>query len=203
MSGRMRFLLASLVGLVLAGIVHIGVVLSIPRLAEGDPLTRARASESLDHPLRIHTLPTRDAPAPAPAPEEAWLPNPDPSSAIGVCAYDLDDGPMRVSAKTGSLALSLAVPSRRGAFYAVTDQAAVRGSLELVVMTRAQYDEALASEEEASRDLRIVAPDHKGFAVVRVLAGLPSQRALANAAVDAVSCSIDSPDEPTAPEPSR
>lgn len=199
MSGRMRFALASLVGLVLAGLVHIGVVLAIPWLSEGDPLTRARASESLDHPLRIHTLPTRDAPAP----EEAWLPNPDPSVAVGVCAYDLDDGPMRVSAKTGPLALSLAVHGRRGAFYAVTDQAAVRGSLELVVMTRAQYDEALASEDEASRDVRIVAPEHKGFAVVRVMAALPSQRAMANAAVEGVSCSIDSPEEPTDPEPAR
>ena len=119
--------------------------------------------------------------------------------AVGVCAYDLDDGPMRVSARTGALTLSIAVHGRKGAFYAVTDQAAVRGSLDLVIMTRGQYDEALASEDEnqVNRDVRIVAPEREGYAVVRVIAALPSQSAMANEAVDAVSCSIDAPDEPT------
>ncbi|GJE29346.1 DUF1254 domain-containing protein [Methylobacterium organophilum] len=195
MSPRNRFLLATACGLVLAGMVHIATVLSIPRFAEGDAFSHARASESLDHPLAVHTLATGENPGPA----ESWLPIPDPAVAVGVCAYDLDDGPMRVSAKTGALTLSLAVHGRRGAFYAVTDQAAVKGALDLVVMTRAQYDEALASDDESepSRDVRIVASDREGFVVVRVMAGLPSQRAMANEAVQAVSCSIDSPDEPT------
>lgn len=201
-SRRFRFLLATLSGLVLAGIVHIGVVLSIPRFAEGDAMTLARGSETLDHPLRIHTLATADNPNPE---EAKWLPIPDPAVAVGVCAYDLDDGPTRISAKTGSLTLSLAVHSRRGAFYAVTDQAALRGSLDLVIMTRAQYDEALANEDEdtINRDVRIVAPEREGYAVVRVIAALPSQRAMANDAVDAVSCSIDSPAEPEPDEPAK
>ena len=46
-------------------------------------------------------------------------------------------------------------------------------------------------------EIRTVAPDREGFAVVRVIAGLPSQNAMANEAVDTVSCSIDAPDEPT------
>ena len=195
MISRGRFLFATLCGLVLAGIVHIGTVLSIPYFAEGDAFSLAKGSESLDHPLRIHTLATAGTPAPA----VAWLPIPDPAVAVGVCAYDLDDGPMRVSARAGALTLSIAVHGRRGAFYAVTDQAALRGSLDLVIMTRAQYDEALADEDEnaVSRDVRIVAPEREGYAVVRVIAALPSQRAMANEAVEAVSCSIDAPEEPT------
>ncbi|GEO98017.1 DUF1254 domain-containing protein [Methylobacterium haplocladii] len=195
MSTRGRFILATLCGLVLAGIVHIVTVRAIPYFAQGDAFSRARSSESLDHPLRIHSLAVAGAPAAA----EAWLPIPDPAVAVGVCAYDLDDGPMRVSARTGALTLSIAVHSRKGAFYAVTDQAAVRGSLDLVIMTRGQYDEALASENEneVNRDVRIVANEREGYAVVRVIAALPSQSAMANDAVDAVSCSIDAPDEPT------
>jgi uncharacterized membrane protein len=185
-----RVLYATLCGLVLAGLVHVATVLAIPLLSESDALSRARTSESLDHPQRIYTLSTGDNPAPA----EAWLPIPDPAVAVGVCAYNLADGPMRVSARTGALMLSLAVHGRRGAFYAVTDQAAVRGALDLVVLTRAQYDEALANEDEnePSRDVRIVAPERQGYVVVRVIAGLPSQRPAANAAVQAVSCTIDS-----------
>ncbi|GJE56879.1 MULTISPECIES: DUF1254 domain-containing protein [Methylobacterium] len=195
MSTRGRLILATLCGLVLAGIVHIVTVRAIPYFAQGDAFSLARSSESLDHPLRIHSLAVAGVPAPA----EAWLPIPDPAVAVGVCAYDLDDGPMRVSARTGALTLSIAVHSRKGAFYAVTDQAAVRGSLDLVIMTRAQYDEALASEDEnqVNRDVRIVAPEREGYAVVRVIAALPSQSAMANDAVDAVSCSIDAPEEPT------
>ncbi|KAB1075553.1 DUF1254 domain-containing protein [Methylobacterium planeticum] len=190
---RPRFLFATLCGLVLAGLVHIVTVLAIPALSESDALTRSGTSESLDHPQRIYTLSTGDNPAPA----EAWLPIPDPSVAVGVCAYNLEDGPMRVSARTGPQMLSLAVHGRRGAFYAVTDQAAVRGALDLVILTRAQYDEALANddENEPSRDVRIVAPERQGYVVVRVIAALPSQRPAANEAVQAVSCTIDSPSE--------
>lgn len=189
----LRLAYATLCGLTLAGLVHVATVLAIPLLSETDALSRARASESLDHPQPVHTVATAASPAPA----EAWLPIPDPAVAVGVCAYDLADGPLRVSARTGPLMLTLAAHGRRGAFYAVTDQAAVRGALDLVILTRAQYDEALANddENEPSRDVRIVAPDRQGFVVVRALAGLPSQRGAANAAVQAVACSIDSQNE--------
>jgi uncharacterized membrane protein len=192
-----RFLFATLCGLLLAGVVHIGVVLTIPSLSEADALSRARTGTSLDHAMRVHTLATSNDPAPA----EAWLPIPDPAVAVGICAYDLGEGPLRVSARTGPLMLSLAVHGRRGAFYAVTDQAAVRGALDLVVLTRAQYDEVLAEEDEndVSRDVRIVAPDREGYVVVRVVAALPSQRASANEAVQAVSCTVDSPNEEPKP----
>ncbi|MCP1546894.1 MULTISPECIES: DUF1254 domain-containing protein [Methylorubrum] len=196
---RGAFWLATACGLVIAGIVHIATVLAIPRFSEGDAFTRAQASETLDHPLRIHGL------AGVPTANGEWLPNPDPAVSVGVCSYDLDDGPMRVSAQAGSLMLSVSMHGRRGAFYAVTDQAAVRGGLDLVVMTRAQYDEALANDVagEVTRDVRIVAPARRGFAVVRVIAALPSERAVADAAVQAVSCTIDSPAEPTGEEPGK
>lgn len=193
MTQRGRILLATLVGLVLAALVHVAVVLAIPTLSEVDALSRARSSETLDHAMAVYTLATGDAPAPT----EAWLPIPDPAVAVGLCAYNLADGPMRVSARTGPLMLSLAVHGRRGAFYAVTDQAAVRGALDLVILTRAQYDEALANEDDndVTRDVRIVAPDREGFVVVRVIAALPGQRPSANAAVQAVSCTVDTPTE--------
>ena len=201
MSPRGRFLLATLAGLVLAGLVHGVVVLLIPRLSETDALSRARSSEALDHPMPVNIVSAGDAAGQAPGRAETWLPIPDPSVAVGLCAYDLADGPMRVSARTGPLMMSLAVHGRRGAFYAVTDQAAVRGALDLVVLTRAQYDEALANadEDEVSHDVRIVAPETRGYVVVRVIAALPSQRPAADAAVQAVSCTVDSPAEDSKP----
>lgn len=195
MSPRGRLWLATACGLVLAGLVHIVVVLAIPSLSESDALSRARAGQGGEGGMRIFALATGDTPPAA----EAWLPIPDPVVAVGLCPYDLTDGPLRVAARTGPLMMSVAVHGRRGAFYAVTDQAAVRGALDLVILTRRQFDEALANEDEneVSRDVRVVAPNTKGFVVVRVIADLPSQRAAANAAVQAVSCTVEGAGEDT------
>ncbi|MGS0639886.1 hypothetical protein ACU8YC_27780, partial [Citrobacter sp. VF227] len=74
--------LAALIGLVLAGIVHIAAVLAIPALSDTDAVSRARTSENLDHPQSIYAVATGDDPSPP----EAWLPIPDPAVAVGVCA---------------------------------------------------------------------------------------------------------------------
>ncbi|GJD64956.1 DUF1254 domain-containing protein [Methylobacterium frigidaeris] len=193
-----RFILATLCGLVLAGLVHVATVLAIPYLAAGDAMARARATLANDTSVLVHAAeaggPAEQAPA---QPAEGWLPPQDPAVAVGVCAYDLDDGPVRITAETGPLIETIALHGRSGAYYAITDQAAVRGTVELVIMTRRQFDEALATadEDERNRDMRIVAPSRQGFVSVRVLAGLPSQQAQANEAARSVSCTIDGPDE--------
>ena len=164
-----QFLLATICAFVLAGIVHLATVLAIPHLAEKDAFSRLRATLSTD----------RSEIVAAPGDQGTWLPYPDPDVALSTCAYTLDEGPVRVSARTGALFQSLSLHARTGGvFFAITDRAAIRGALDLVVMTRRQLDEALASEDpdEPSRDVRIVSPAREGLVVVRVLAVFPSQR---------------------------
>ena len=187
-----RFLLATLVGLVLAGIAHLSAILAIPWLAERDALTRLAETATADHSVVIQ------AAAGAPDNGQPWLPRPDPALAVGACAFNLAEGPVRVSARMGALFESISVHGRgTGAFYAVTDRAAVRGALDLVILTQRQLDELLAREEEdePSRDVRIVAPTQRGFVIVRALADLPSERALADEAARSVACTIDAPSE--------
>lgn len=184
MSERARFILATLCGLVLAGIVHIAIVLAAPRFAEHDAFTRLRDTITADKAQIVA----------APGTARSWLPHPDPAVAVAACAFDLAEGPMRVSTKTGSLFESISLHAKGGnVYFAVTDRAAVRGDLELVVMTRRQLDEALAEEDEdePSRDVRIVAPRREGLVIVRVAAPYPSQRREAEEAAKAVSCAID------------
>ncbi len=98
---------------------------------------------------------------------------------------------VRVATKTGALFQSISLHAKGGSvFFAVTDRAAIRGELELVVMTRRQLDEALAEEDvdEPSRDVRIVAPRREGLIIVRVAAPFPSQRREAEEVAKSVSC---------------
>jgi uncharacterized membrane protein len=184
MSDRARFVLATLTGLVLAAIVHVVAVLLMPWLSERDAYSRLRATLTAD----------RSELVAAPGAADSWLPHPDPAVAVAACAYQLDEGPVRISAKTGALFQSLSFHARGGgAYFAVTDRAAVRGALEIVVMTRHQLDETLALEDldEPSRDVRIVAPNPQGVVVVRALAAFPSLREEAVEAAKSVSCTID------------
>jgi uncharacterized membrane protein len=178
MKGWGRILLATACGLALAGIVHVSAVLGIPWLSEQDAFSRLRGTLAAD---QSELVATPDG--------GTWLPRPDPAATLAACAYNLDEGPLRVSARTGPLFEALAFHARGGGiFFAITDRAAVRGGLDLVVMTQSQLDEAQANEDEPSRDVRIVAPRREGLVIVRVVAPFPSQREEAAAAAKSASC---------------
>ena len=176
-----RFVVATLCGLVLAAMVHIAAILAMPYFAEGDALSRLRATAAANSAELLDAGST-------------WLPTPDPAVAVGACAYNLEEGPLRVSARARGLFQSISLHGRgSGVYYALTDRAAVRGALDLVIMTQRQLDQTLATEDEdePSRDLRIVAPNRVGFVIVRALATFPSQRPEAEEAVRSVACTTD------------
>jgi len=184
MSESARFILATFCGIVLAALVHIAIVFGMPMLSEQDAFSR----------ITMMTGGERAELIAAPGGQHTWLPQPDPTTAVAACAYNLENGPIRVSAKTGALFQSLSFHTRGGGiFFAVTDRAAIRGGLDLVVMTRRQLDEILAAEdeEEPSRDVRIVSPKHEGIVVVRVLAPLPSLHAQAEEVAKSVTCAVE------------
>jgi uncharacterized membrane protein len=184
MKGSHRLLIATLCGLVLAVGVHIMAILASPYLAEQDAFAKVQPTLAAETAQIIS----------APGGGNTWLPLPDPAVAVAACAFDLRDGPMRVAAKIGSLFLSFSFHTETGGvFFAVTDRAAVRGELEIVAMTARQLDEARATEDEnePSRDVRIVAPEQKGFIIVRVAAPTASLRPQAGEAAKAVACTTD------------
>jgi len=181
MRGFGRFLIATLCGLVLAAGVHIVSILATPYLAEDDAFAKVQPTLTAEKAQIVS----------APGSASTWMPRPDPAVAVAACAFDLRNGPIRVSAQTGPNLLSFSFHKKSGGvFFAVTDRAAVRGELEIVTMTARQLDEARAAEDEnePSRDVRIVAPEQQGFVIVRVAAPTPSQRPQAEEAAKAVSC---------------
>lgn len=179
--GLRRLVLLTLMGLVLAGIVHILAVLLIPALAERDAASVYASLGNGGH-AELVTPPPAGLPA---------LAEPDPSSVSAVCSYDLGTGPVRVTAQTGSLPLGLTLHRRGGGVaYAITDRAAIRGVLEFVVMTQEQLDERLAQDEEGetSRELRVISPSPQGLIVARVMLRHAVDRGEAEALATGVTC---------------
>lgn len=185
-----RFVFATLCAVVLAVVAHLAAILAIPLLSERH--AAARLADS----ARSETAELIAGPG-----IETWLPRHDPAVAVAACAYDLAEGPFRFTAGTDAPFQSVSLHSRAaGAFFAVTDRAAVGGEIDIVVMTPAQRDRAIAlralradeDDEPQERDpvMEVIAPEEQGFAVIRVLAPRPSLAGRALAAAREAGCAI-------------
>lgn len=157
-------LLTALAVLMAGGIVHLASLLVAPEVAPDDAYRRLSrfAADGAVQPL------PRAASAGDP------LPARDPEVASAVCLYDLGRGPLRVSAAVGDAAfLSVSLHARSGAaFYGLTDRSGLDGRLDLVVMTGEQLEGAIArdSPDVPLRDVRVVAPETRGFVSFDVMA---------------------------------
>lgn len=178
-----RLAMTTLAGLVLAAIVHIVTILLIPALSQRDAVHAYRLLGAEGH---AELVPLAASPGGMPVLQEA-----DPNEVTAVCGYDLSAGPVRVVARTGTLPLGLTLHRQGGGvIYAITDRAAIRGVLEFLILTEAQYDERVANDEEGetSRELRVVSDSARGLIVARVLAKRPSDRGDAEALAASVRC---------------
>lgn len=184
-AGVTRFVMTTLAGLILAAVVHIVTILAVPALSQRDA---AHAYRELGIEGHAEAIPSPGKARGLPALREA-----DPNVVTAICGYDLSAGPMRVVARTGTLPLGLTLHRQGGGvLYAITDRAAIRGTLEFLVMTEAQRDERIAADEEGetSRELRIVSDTEQGLIVARVLLRLPSDRTDAEALATGVACGL-------------
>lgn len=172
--------------LLVAGVVHVASLLIVPRVAPDDAFARLAAVTPEGN---VSVLPRDGSPG-------AAMPDRDPSLATAVCRYDLDRGPLRVSAALGGGAFAaLTLHARSGvAFYGLNDRAGNEGRLELVVMTALQLDDAQAKDaaDAPLRDVRVVAPQRQGFVMFDVLPRIGGD-AEARRALSSVSCRVEHP----------
>ncbi len=170
--------------LAVGGIVHIVSVLAMPRLAPDDAYARVAAFAPVGGVRILPRAATTGDP----------LPDRDPSVATAVCRYDLDAGPLRVSAALGDQGfVGLALHARTGVtFFGLTDRAGNDDKLEFVVMTAAQKAaaEARDSAESPIRDVRVVAPDSRGFVTFDILPRVGGY-ARAERDLSSMSCRVD------------
>jgi uncharacterized membrane protein len=175
-----RVLLWLIGGVLLGGIVHLGTVLMLPRMATQDAYSRLA-------PLaKVNSV----SPIPAPTPENAAMPFMDPAFAMAVCRYNLSDGPLKFSVPVSQAYTSVSFYTRSEVpFYAINDRAAGRRLIELDLMTTAQRADLPDNEEITAADRLIVeSPTNTGLILIKALAPEPGMLTMARGALTAARC---------------
>ena len=161
----MRTLLWLVFGVVLGAVIHIGVILALPRLATNDLWSEV---ERLDALGQVVILPAARAGAPNPF-------RLDPELAYAVCRIDLREGAGVVSGVLPAGFWSLAVYDRAGAaIYATTNRDGIGRNLDLGIFNRAQTRLLATQQLDIAEGLLIVeSPGDDVFVAVRM--ALPHQ----------------------------
>lgn len=169
--------------LIVAGIVHIAAILLMPQVATLNAAARLLAGAA---PNALEVLqPALDPADPLP------LPFADPAAVTALCRFDIEDGPVRLRVPTGEGFLSVVILSPTGrVLLALTDRAATRRLLNIVLATPAQQRqlEAQDPEDEPVQELRVRLGETRGVAVIRALALRESEKRAVAAALARASC---------------
>ncbi len=164
-----EFRLWSLCALMLAGVIHLSLVLALPLLA-ADELWQKMGLFGPNG--RFNTL--------TPAQAEALpLRFSDPMMVYAVCRFDLSAGPVRISAVLDSRYWSLAIYSRSGDnVYSINNRTAGGASLDITLTspTLQAVSQELFDSLEDDRRLAIEPADPLGFAILRSFVAAPSLR---------------------------
>lgn len=169
-----------LAGVVLGGIIHIAVILSLPALS---------ATAAWD---RVAVAGTGPGPTILPA-ARAGQPNPlrlDPELAYAVCRIDLKAGPASVSGTLPQAYWSVAVYSRAGTVvYSTTNRDGIGTALDLGVFNPGQTRLLAEQKLDVAEGLLIVeAKEDDLFVVVRLAPPHPEMRERYEKALSALKC---------------
>lgn len=182
-------------GVLLAGIIHIAVVLLIPDFANRDAWTsmgRFGADGA------FHVLPMSE-------PGTEPLPYLDPRMAHAACRFSLDQAPIRIRAAMPDEFWSLAVFDRRGSnVYSLNDRTAERTDIDLVLATSLQLTKLRENPVEAlDQSIVIEIPATRGFVLIRAFVTDSADTNRVNTALKAAQCSAPLETAPAPPQPAQ
>jgi len=177
--------------LVLAGLIHIAAVLTLPALAPKDAWARLK-------PLGpANTM----IPIPPASPGQSVLPMMGPDVRYAICRFDLANGPVRLKATVPDDLWLIAFYTPKGEnFYTVSGADMRRGQLDLIIATADQpvAEAGVDAPEEADQVAVVTSPSKEGVAVIRAPVVGPSRAGRAEEALKGTSCAprLNKPGEP-------
>lgn len=181
-----KVLLALLIGLVGAAIVHIAVIFAMPRVADNNAWARLARVTTPFEPGLIHDGGGASAAGPARA-RFAFM---DPAFITGACRFSVAQGPVHLLAGTPRGFWSASLHTRGGDnLYGINERLSPGGRLDLVVGTADQLEELRAEGFLESEDAILVTVSASElYLTLRTLASHPSERVQAQAYARSLSC---------------
>ena len=175
-----RFLLWLVGGVVLGGIIHLVVILTLPLLAEETVWTRITALGAAN---RLVVLP----------PVQPGQPNPlalDPELVYGVCQVDLGNGPAYLSGRLPDAFWSVALFDPAGVVtYSTTNRDGIGQTLELGIFNAAQTRLLAQQQLDVAEGVLVVESTSDAlFVLIRLAPPHQAMRTRFEQAVAAVTC---------------
>ena len=176
----MRALYVFVMGLLLAGIVHIVVVLLVPRYAERDAWERLQNAPAWQF--------SRVA---SPGRIDALVPFVDPAFAVAACRFDLSEAPLLAEAQGRLPYWSVAIYDSEGEnVYSFNDRTAVERRLRLLVVDPVQLAQLRKSAPAEMQEAVVVPVERpRGFVLVRALREDESWSAMVDTFLKDATCS--------------
>lgn len=158
MKWRVIYLLT--LGLVLAGLVHIAIVLLIPQYGTRDAWAFLSSRTDIFSFTRLNARETGSA-----------ISEVDPFFTYGVCRFDLNEGGMKMTGPLTSSFWTASVFDEDGAvIYSLNNRTAIDGKLDLLILNPLQTLELRETQNvDVESSVVIEAGIRKGFVMVRVL----------------------------------
>lgn len=155
-----KYVYASIVGLVGAALIHIAIVLLLPQLSENDVWRQIETNSELYDPVRLDRYGV----------ELSASRTIDPMFGVIACRYDLTDGVFSMTAPSSGEFWSVAVFDDLGHIvFSANDRIVAAENLDLVVTLPLQLRVLQESPREAFANAVLVeSRRNQGFAVIRI-----------------------------------
>ncbi|MGE5260361.1 MAG: DUF1254 domain-containing protein [Actinomycetota bacterium] len=167
--------------LVLAGLIHVVAVLTLPVLAPKNAYARLAALGPANTMIELA----------AATPGRQAMPMMAPDVRYAFCRFDLTDGPVRLSATIGDDLWLFGLYTTEGDnFYAVAGADLKKRDVQFVIVSPDQTveDTGVDSPESSDEILVVNSPVSEGIAMIRAPLKGPSRAARADQALKATSC---------------
>lgn len=181
-----RALYILVMGLVLAGLVHIAIVLLIPQYGTKDAW--AFLSSRTDNYTFTRLNPRETG---------AAISEVDPFFTYGVCRFDLDDSGLKMTGPESSSFWSASVfDEDGGVVYSLNNRTAIDNRLDLLILNALQTLELREIQsDEFETSVVIEAGISKGFVIIRVLQPDESWKVNSDAFFNDIRCQSFNPEE--------
>lgn len=166
-------------GLILAGIVHIAIILLIPFLGSRD------AAQQISQNSRVGAFQLIEDG------RQVGISDRDPFFHLAVCRYDLEQTALIVSGMKSSTFWSASVFDERGrVIYSLNDRTAIKNRLQLIVLNPIQMADLREHQpDDIETSIIVEARSNRGFVLLRVLNRDESWRTKTAEFLGAATCS--------------